>query len=54
MGERAVGIAHLANPEVRDQLLKVIRDDPAFHKPDLTMFKGVPGFIPYEKAVQRL
>lgn len=54
MGERAVGIAHLAMPEERERLLKVIRDDPAFHKPDLTMFKGVPGFIPYEKAIQRL
>ena len=53
MGERAVGIAHLAPPEERDKLLKVIRDDPAFHKPNLTMFKGIPGFTPYEKAVTR-
>ncbi len=52
MGERAVGIAHLAMEDEREKLLKVIRDDPAFHKPDLTMHKGVPGFIPYEKAIQ--
>jgi acyl-CoA hydrolase len=52
MGERAVGIAHLATEEEREKLLKVIKDDPAFHKPDLTMHKGVPGFIPYEKAIQ--
>jgi acyl-CoA hydrolase len=51
LGERAVGIAHLAAPETRDELLKVIRDAPAFHKPDLTMFKGIPGFTPYEKAI---
>ncbi|MBU0984208.1 MAG: acetyl-CoA hydrolase [candidate division Zixibacteria bacterium] len=53
LGERAVGISHLAEPEERDRLLKMIYDDPAFHKPDLTMWKGVPGFTPYEKAVGR-
>ncbi|MBD3217045.1 MAG: acetyl-CoA hydrolase [candidate division Zixibacteria bacterium] len=52
MGERAIGIAHLATEDEREKLLKVIRDDPAFHKPDLTMHKGVPGFIPYEKAIE--
>lgn len=54
MGERAVGIAHLATPNERERLLKIIRDDPAFHKPDLTMHKGVPGFTPYEKAIPQL
>ncbi len=52
MGERAVGIAHLATDEERERLLKTIRDDPAFHKPDLTMHKGVPGFTPYKKATE--
>jgi len=54
MGERALGIAHLAPPEERERLLKVIRDDPAFHMPDQTLQRGVPGFTPYEKAVERL
>ena len=51
LGERAVGIAHLAAPEEREKLLQVIHDDPAFHKP-----KGIPrnrilGFTSYEQAV---
>ncbi|MEZ5357774.1 MAG: acetyl-CoA hydrolase/transferase C-terminal domain-containing protein [Candidatus Zixiibacteriota bacterium] len=54
LGERAVGIAHLANPDQREMLLKTIRHDPAFHRPDVALHKGIPGFIPYEKAVQRL
>jgi len=54
LGERAVGIAHLAAPEEREKLLGIIRDNPAFHKPNLTLFKGVPGFIPYERAVRDL
>jgi len=53
MGERAIGIAHLAPPQERDNLLKIIRDDPSFHKPDLTMIKGKPGFTPYERAITR-
>lgn len=52
LGERAVGIAHLAHPEERDKLLGIIKDDPAFHKPNLTMFKGVPGFTPYDAAIK--
>ncbi len=54
LGERAVGIAHLAHPDERDKLLDVIFSDGAFHKPNLTMFKGVPGFTPYEKAIEKL
>ncbi len=53
LGERAVGIAHLAAPEVRDQLMKQIYSDPAFHKPDLTVHKGIPGFTPYDKAIKQ-
>jgi 4-hydroxybutyrate CoA-transferase len=54
MGERAVGIAHLAPPEERERLLKLIHDDPAFHKPKVTLDEGTPGFTPYEKAVVRM
>ena len=53
MGERAVGIAHLAPTEERDRLLKLIQDNPAFHKPAVTLSRGVPGFTPYEKAIAR-
>jgi acyl-CoA hydrolase len=52
LGERAVGIAHLARPDYREQLMKTITDDPAFHKPTWIVHKGVPGFTPYERAVQ--
>jgi acyl-CoA hydrolase len=54
LGERAVGIAHLAHPEHRDSLLGVIHDDPAFHKPDRAMYKRIPGFTSYERAVRLL
>jgi len=54
LGERAVGIAHLAEPKERENLLREITDSPVFHRPDLTMHKGVPGFIPYEEAIKRL
>jgi len=53
MGERAVGLAHLAPPEERERLLRIIRDDPAFHKPDVVLRRGVPGLTPYERAVAR-
>ena len=54
LGERAVGIAHLAEPESREKLLGTIRDDPAFHQPGKALSRGVPGFIPYEKAIEHL
>jgi acyl-CoA hydrolase len=53
MGERAIGIAHLAPPAERDRLLQTITDDPAFHRPSRTLLKGVPGFTPYERAIAR-
>ncbi|MBP6876123.1 MAG: acetyl-CoA hydrolase/transferase family protein [Candidatus Eisenbacteria bacterium] len=53
MGERAVGIAHLAPPEQRERLLKLILGNPAFHKPKVAIEKGKLGFTPYEKAVAR-
>jgi 4-hydroxybutyrate CoA-transferase len=53
LGEHAVGIAHLAAPEERERLLGIIRDDAAFHKPEVSHKKGIRGFIPYEKAIER-
>ncbi|MEW5924102.1 MAG: malonate decarboxylase subunit alpha [Candidatus Zixiibacteriota bacterium] len=53
LGERAVGIAHLAAPSERDALLKMIYDNPAFHKPSEALRKGVPGFTPYKKVVEQ-
>jgi len=47
--ERAVGIAHLAEPEVREQLLQHIYDSPRFHKPRQTLNDRRPkGFFPFE------
>ena len=46
--ERAVGIAHLAAPEVRQQLLQQIYDSPEWHHPAEALKDGVPkGVIPY-------
>ncbi|MGD8922254.1 MAG: acetyl-CoA hydrolase/transferase C-terminal domain-containing protein, partial [Candidatus Zixiibacteriota bacterium] len=53
LGERAIGIAHLAAEPERDKLLKIIHDNPAFHKPDLIKTKGIPGFVPYEEAMKQ-
>jgi acyl-CoA hydrolase len=53
LGERGVGIAHLAPPSQREHLLQVIADDPAFHWRDRTARQGVPGFTPYEEALRR-
>jgi acyl-CoA hydrolase len=52
LGERAVGIAHLAEPKERENLLRIIHENPAFHKPDDAVRRGVPGFTSYEKAVK--
>jgi acyl-CoA hydrolase len=52
LGERAVGIAHLANPDQRDRLLTTIHENPAFHKPQVSSRGKVRGFIPYEEAVR--
>ncbi len=51
LGERAIGIAHLAEPAERENLLKIIRDNPAFHKPDVTIHRGKPGFVTYDEAM---
>lgn len=53
IGERAIGIAQLARPDAREELLKIVSDSPAFHKPNIPAHQGVPGFIPYEAAVSR-
>ncbi|MCP4570127.1 MAG: acetyl-CoA hydrolase/transferase family protein [FCB group bacterium] len=54
LGERAVGIAHLANPAQRDTLLDMIYKSPSFHKPVLPSNKDIPGFTPYDKALRRM
>jgi 4-hydroxybutyrate CoA-transferase len=49
IGERAVGIAHLATDDLKEALLKKIYDSPAFHHPWAAIADGVPkGFIPFE------
>jgi hypothetical protein len=51
IGERAVGIACLADPEQRDRLLDHVFGNPAFHRPKefLTDGRYPKGFIAYEK-----
>jgi acyl-CoA hydrolase len=47
--EHAVGIAHLAKPEVREELLKYIFECERFHKPRQALHDRKPkGFFPYE------
>jgi len=47
--ERAVGIAHLADPGTRDKLLKHIYDSEEFHNPGEALKGGRPkGFTAYE------
>ena len=49
IAEHAVGIAHLAGPESRDELLKYIFETKAYYKPKAALKDGSPkGFIPYE------
>lgn len=49
MSEHAIGIAHLAEPETREKLLKTIYDSKAFHTPREALKDISPkGFIPYE------
>ncbi|MCP3930739.1 MAG: acetyl-CoA hydrolase/transferase family protein [Bacteroidetes bacterium] len=51
--EHAVGITHLAEPEVRDFLLKRIYESPEFHKPREALKDKYPkGFTPYEAIFQ--
>lgn len=48
--EHAVGIAHLAEPETREKLLKHIYDSERFHMPRQAIKERRPkGFIPYEE-----
>jgi 4-hydroxybutyrate CoA-transferase len=49
ISERAIGIAHLASPPVKDDLLKKIYDSPEFHHEKGAPPAGVPkGFHPYD------
>ena len=50
IAEHAVGIAHLASPEVKEALLKNIYEIPAFHKPVIALKNKSPKeFISYEQ-----
>jgi len=47
--ERAAGIAHLAEPEIREQLLRYIYESSRFHTPRQTLSHRRPkGFFPFE------
>ena len=47
--EHAIGIAHLAEPNTRDMLLKKIYDSPEFYKSHAALSEKAPkGFTPYE------
>jgi len=49
IAEHAVGIAHLAEPECRDKLLKYIYDSKEYHNPRQALNGKTPkGFIPYK------
>jgi acyl-CoA hydrolase len=49
IAEHAVGIAHLAEPATREQLLKRIFESPEFHKPRTALKDKAPkGFTPYD------
>lgn len=49
IAEHAIGIAHLAAPEQRERLLKLIYDSKAFHKPEKALKGSLPkGFVAYE------
>lgn len=52
LGERAWGIAHLAGPAESERLMKIVLDHPAYHKPDQSQRKKVPGFTSYGDAVK--
>ena len=48
ISERAVGIAHLAAPDVKEELLKKIYDSPAFHHSAAALSEATPeGFVPF-------
>jgi len=49
IAEHAIGIAHLASPEIRDRLLRTVYESKEFHKPRIALKDYSPkGFIPYE------
>ncbi len=49
IGERAVGIAYLADEEQKAKLLEIIFNDPVFHRPGAALRDEIPkGFTPYK------
>lgn len=52
ISEHAVGIAHLAEPNTRDMLLRHIFDSPEYFKPRSALRDTAPkGFIPYDSVL---
>jgi acyl-CoA hydrolase len=52
IAEHAVGIAHLAEPECRERLLKYIYDSKEYHKPKQALNdKSIKGFVPYKDVM---
>jgi acyl-CoA hydrolase len=49
ISERALGIAHLASPVIRERLLRKIYDGPEFHHAKGVLGNSIPkGFYPYD------
>ncbi|MCP4687857.1 MAG: acetyl-CoA hydrolase/transferase family protein [Desulfobacterales bacterium] len=49
LGEHAIGVAHLAEPAIRETLLKHIYESEEFHRTSGTLKEKTPkGFFPYE------
>lgn len=55
IAEHAVGIAHLADAEVRDDLLKYIYETKAYYKPQIALKDKSPkGFISYDSVFNKI
>jgi len=49
IAEHAIGIAHLAAPQFREELIKYVYDSPSYHKPKEALRNMLPkGFTSYE------
>jgi acyl-CoA hydrolase len=53
VGEKAIALAHIAHPDVRDKYLQKIHDDPYFTKPhDYSVYKMPDGVIEYKGDIK--
>lgn len=51
IAEHVVGIAHLAQPAVKEELLRYIYDSKVYHKPQIALKDGAPkGFVSYDSV----